>query len=134
MDTLYKQYDQREIVIGKYFDLTKAFDTVDHNTLLYKLSNCGVRGNAVNWFKSYFSNRQQFMSQQIPTIVLQGSVLGPLLFLLCINDINNSCTDCTVRLCADDTNMFVYDNKNVHDAYCKANQALFKLHNCFYAN
>ena len=138
LDTLYSHCDQREIVIGMYFDLTKAFDTVDHNILLYKLNNYGVCGNLLNWFKSYLSNRQQFVSvgcsrSQLLNVtcgVPQGSVLGPLLFLLYINDINNSCTECTVRLFADDTNLFVYLNV----AYCKANQALFKLHNWLNAN
>jgi len=141
LDTLYTHRDQREIVIGMYFDLKKAFDTVDHNILLHKLSNYGVRGHVLNWFQSYLSNRQQFVCiggsrSQLLNVscgVPQGSVLGPLLFLLYINDIENSCSDCTVRLFADDTNLFVY-GKNVSDVYRKANRAIFNLHKWFNAN
>jgi hypothetical protein len=73
-----------------YFDLQKAFDTIDHSILLYKLNNYGVRGVNLNWFKDYLSNRKQLVSiantksslQCTSCGVPQGSVLGPLLFLL----------------------------------------------------
>jgi ribonucleases P/MRP protein subunit RPP40 len=77
-------------VIGIYLDLQKAFDTVNHEILLYKMFNYGIRGVVHEWFESYLSDRQQFTVvasahlglAKITGGVSQGSVLGPLLFLL----------------------------------------------------
>ena len=100
---------------GIFIDLQKAFDTVDHHILLNKLEYYGVRGLANNWFKSYLSNRQQFVSinginskkQIMKYGVPQGSVLGPLLFLIYINDLHKAIKFSTVHHFADDTNLLV---------------------------
>jgi len=59
VDNIYEKLDANQTVVGIYLDLTKAFDTVNHDILLYKLQNYGIRGTAYQWFRSYLSNRQQ---------------------------------------------------------------------------
>ena len=115
MDNIYSKLDEQHYVLGIYLDLQKAFDTVNHEILLHKLYNYGIRGVAYDWFKSYLLNRQQYTVingcvsnlAKITCGVPQGSVLGPLLFLLYVNDIANAVPELNVKLFADDTNLFV---------------------------
>jgi len=110
---IYDSLDNKEHVLGIYSDLKKAFDTVDHSILLWKLNNYGMRGIVYDWFASYLFNRLQFTavngcsSCKLPVTcgIPQGSVLGPILFL--INDLPNSIPGCNAKLFADDTNIFL---------------------------
>ena len=90
-----KSLNANKFCIGVFFDLKKAFDVCSYDILIMKLERMGVKGIALNWFKSYLSNRTQFVDiagshssdKNISTCILQGSILGPLLFLCYINDL-----------------------------------------------
>lgn len=120
-----KCLDNGELACGVFIDLQKAFDTVDHKILLSKLNHYGIRGMANNWFKSYLSNRSQFVSigssnsssKSICHGVPQGSVLGPLLFLIYINDLHNCIRSCETYHFADDTHLLKFSDSL--DTLCK---------------
>ena len=107
-------YENKEIPCCIFLDFAKAFDTVNHNILLNKLNHYGIRGNCLKWLHSYLTTRNQCvqignkLSSALPITcgVPQGSVLGPLLFLVYINDIANSSDKIQFQLFADDTCIF----------------------------
>ena len=113
-----KALDDGNIGCGDFVDLQKAFDTVDHQILLAKLNHYRIRGVSNDWFKSYLSNHNQYVSingfdsglTSINCGVPQESVLGPLLFLLYINDLNQAIKFCKVHHFADDTNLLCLSN------------------------
>ena len=110
-----KALDEDKFACGVFIDLQKAFDTVDHNILLSKLYRYSVKGTPHQWFKSYLKGRQQYTTinhqksslSNIKYGVPQSSVLGPLLFLLYINDLSKAFVHSKVHHFADDTN-FLY--------------------------
>ena len=117
-ENIRKALDDGNIGCGVFVDLRKAFDTVHHQILLAKLNHYGIRGVSNDWFKSYLSNCHQYVSingfesglAAINCGVPQGSVLGPLLFLLYVNDLNQAIKPCKVHHFADDTNLLCLSN------------------------
>jgi hypothetical protein len=132
--------NEGNLCIGIFLDLKKAFDTVQHDILLKKLSKYGINGVALDWFKSYLSDRSQCVDingtmsdfKRILMSVLQGSSLGPILFLVFINDIY-LCTNLNMYLFADDTNALA-KGENLTDLMDHVNSELKKIAVWFRAN
>ena len=141
VSTIQTNMDQRLFSCGVFIDLKKAFDTVDHKILLHKLDHYGFRGVINKWFSSYLQGRTQttqidsYISARndITCGVPQGSVLGPLLFLIYINDIQECSEMLKVFLFADDTNI-LYADKNLRSLELIVNQELCKLYDWLTAN
>ena len=127
--------DKGKEVRAIFCDISKAFDRVWHKGLLYKLSSNGISGPLLQWFTDYLSNRKQrffFLPGSasnwtaIKAGVPQGSILGPLLFLVYINDIVENIHS-SIRLFADDTSLYIIVDDPVDAAY-QLNNDLLKIH------
>lgn len=145
-ETLIKYIDAGECPVGIFCDLSRAFDCVDQDILIKQLSIYGIRGNSLNWVSSFLKSRKQYVSinhvdqnemrtynsdlTEINMGVVQGSVLGPVLFLLYINDIISSSNDAYFTLYADDTSLIISD-KCDNTLKQKCESALLNLINWF---
>ena len=132
--------------VGIFLDLTKAYDVLSHKILLSKLNSYGIRGVANMWFHSYLSNRKQCVevtsmkegkyistSRGLEYGVPQGSILGPVLFLLYINDLPLNITGSKIMLFADDTNILV-SGENINILQCKIIKVMNELQTWFKLN
>ena len=142
MTDLIKRFlDEKQYVIGIFIDFRKAFDTVNHDILLDKLECYGIQGHANKFFRSYLTNRRQYTlvngiksnSGYVNCGVPQGSVWGPLLFLLYINDIKHAIGCDNVKLFADDTFLFTND-RNIDAVKGKASNLFGKIFRWCVAN
>ena len=112
-DKIFDNLDKKKIPLAVFIDLSKAFDTIDHNILLSKLQHYGIKGVALNWFQSYLTDRTQYVQYKdqtstektITTGVPQGSILGPLLFIIYVNDIAKITKNFHFLIYADDTTL-----------------------------
>jgi hypothetical protein len=141
VDNITHSLDDKKHVCCVLIDLKKAFDTVDFEILLAKLNNFGFRGHFLQYLKSYLYNRYQYVSMSefnstsLPTTygIPQGSILGPLLFLIYINDLHNAVTDTEPILFADD-NTLAYASNTLQSLFSTINRSLVELNSWLVAN
>ena len=131
LENLKTAIDDNKVTCGIFLDFSKAFDTINHSILLSKMEKYGIRGLPHAWFSSYITNRKQYVKigkaesglKTMKCGVPQGSTLGPLLFLLYINDLPNSSKKLIFKIFADDTNIF-YSSNNPEELERVVNEKL----------
>ena len=118
---MFDSFEKDQLTLGVFIDLSKVFHTVDHSILLKKLKLCGITNKNLAWFQSYLSSRKQYIGidessktdiKYVSCSVPQGSILGPLLFLVYVNKLSNACRSLDQIMFAHDTNLF-FNHKDI---------------------
>lgn len=150
LNMVYKNIESKNQILGVFCDLTKAFDSVNHKKLIKKLEHYGIRNKSLQWFESYLSNRTHKVKLSKPNQndiiehyesnfcnldrgIPQGTVLGPVLFIIYINDLKHCTNQALFTLFADDTSILITD-KNKDQLKYKANNVLTAVHQWFSIN
>ena len=141
VSNVYKLLEQKLNVAGVFIDLSKAFDTLDHKILLNKMQHLGIRGLPLKLFQSYLSNRAQAVLcnmnyssfNPIRRGVPQGSILGPLLFLIYINDITHASSKFKFIIYADDTNLLLAE-QSINSLHSNLTSELKLIYNWIHIN
>ena len=134
LSQILQAFKENDHTIGIFIDLSKAFDTVNHHLLLQKLELYGIKYNNLKLFQSYLSNRKQFIKfnnkntnlEIIRCGIPQGSILGPLLFLIFVNDLQKSTKFLDPIMFSDDTNL-IDSNKDINTLLKIANEELNEM-------
>ena len=142
VDQIYESFENDNYTLGVFIDLSKAFDTIDYSILLKNLEMYGVSTTNLTWFASYLNGRKQYikitesadtLKKDIKCGVPQASILGPLLFLLYVNDLPNSSNVLFPIMFENDTNFF-FEHSNINTLFKTFNDELIKINEWFSAN
>ena len=141
INSIYDSFNQNKYTLGVFIDLSKAFDTADHDILVDKLNIYGIKNNSLKWFSSYLSHRKQFKqagaikTSNLDIIfgVAQRSILGPPLFIIYVNNLRNVSKIFEPITFPDDTNLF-FSHKNMKEIFHTADLELKKFFKWFNAS
>ena len=141
-DQIHESFENNNYTLRIFIDLSKAFDTIGHAILLKKLENCGIKGTNLAWFRIYLTNRKQYIQitndsksdlRNTTCGVPLGSILGPLLVLVYVNDLSSSSKILNPLMFADDANLF-YEHKNIIKLFATVNEESMNINGWFMAN
>ena len=142
VDQNHESFENDNYTLRVFIDLSKAFDTIDYALLLKKLENYEIKDKNLAWFRSHLTNRKQYIQitndsksdlRNTTCGVPRGSVIGPLLFLVYVNDLPSSSKILNPTMFADDTNLF-YEHKNIIKLFTTVNEKLMNINDWFMAN